>query len=130
MLTLSVANCCPPYRAWSCGKSKAKTKIVKKYFLVFWCRLASSRKSAQTISIQEESEERAAMADTIPLGQPLQSRFNARVESVPWPIWCMIAGITSSLIGGHWDISWHMSIGRDTFWTPAHIMIQMNGVLV
>src|SRR5258706_14955183 len=23
-----------------------------------------------------------------------------------------------------------MSIGRDTFWTPAHIMIQMNGVLV
>src|SRR5260370_5257363 len=74
------------------------------------------------------------MADTIPLGQPLQSRLNAqpsaRVESVPWPIWCMIAGITSSLIGGHWDISWHMSLGRDTLWTPAHIMIQMNGVLM
>src|SRR5260370_29513089 len=72
------------------------------------------------------------MADTIPLGQPLQSRLNAqpsaRVESVPWPIWCMIAGITSSLIGGHWDISLHISIGRDTFWTPAHILIQMNGV--
>src|SRR5260370_41733047 len=74
------------------------------------------------------------MADTIPLGQPLQSRMNAqasaRVESVPWPIWCVIAGIASSLIGGHWDISWHMSVGRGTFWTPAHIMIQMNGVLV
>jgi hypothetical protein len=34
------------------------------------------------------------------------------------------------MIGGPWDISWHMSIGRDTFWTPAHIMIQLTGVLV
>jgi hypothetical protein len=54
----------------------------------------------------------------------------ARVESIPWTIWCMVAGIVSGLIGGLWDISWHMSIGRDTFWTPAHIMIQMTGVLV
>jgi hypothetical protein len=23
-----------------------------------------------------------------------------------------------------------MSIGRDSFWTPAHILIQLNGVLV
>ena len=74
------------------------------------------------------------MSDTIPLGQPLQARLSERssasVESIPWPIWLVIAGITSSLIGGHWDISWHMSVGRDTFWTPAHILIQLNGVLV
>jgi hypothetical protein len=54
----------------------------------------------------------------------------AKVESVPWTIWCMVAGIVCGMIGGPWDISWHMSIGRDTFWTPAHIMIQMTGVLV
>lgn len=42
----------------------------------------------------------------------------------------MVAGVTSGTIGSAWDISWHMSIGRDTFWTPAHIMIQMTGVLV
>jgi hypothetical protein len=74
------------------------------------------------------------MADTIPFGQTMQAPAGEGgvtcVESIPWPIWCVIAGITSSLIGGHWDISWHMSIGRDTFWTPAHILIQMNGVLV
>jgi len=29
----------------------------------------------------------------------------------------------------HWDISWHRSIGRDTFWTPAHIAIHLCGVL-
>ena len=74
------------------------------------------------------------MADTFPLGQTLHTQSgehaSAAVDSVPWPIWCVVAGILSSLIGGHWDISWHMSIGRDTFWTPAHILIQLNGVLV
>ncbi len=49
---------------------------------------------------------------------------------IPWTIWCMAAGIACSVIGGMWDISWHMSIGRDSFWTPAHILIQMTGVLV
>ena len=74
------------------------------------------------------------MAESIPLGQSVQARAgglaDARLESIPWPIWCMVAGISSGVIGGHWDISWHMSVGRDTFWTPAHIMIQMTGVLV
>jgi hypothetical protein len=42
----------------------------------------------------------------------------------------MVGGLTSGTIGGIWDISWHMSIGRDSFWTPAHIMIQLTGVLV
>ena len=33
------------------------------------------------------------------------------------------------MIGAHWDISWHRSIGRDTFWTPAHLAIHLCGVL-
>jgi hypothetical protein len=33
------------------------------------------------------------------------------------------------MIGVYWDISWHMSIGRDTFWTPAHLMIQAGGLI-
>lgn len=33
------------------------------------------------------------------------------------------------MIGVYWDISWHMSIGRDTFWTPAHLLIQAGGLL-
>lgn len=74
------------------------------------------------------------MGQTAAFGTPLQGR-SASIElsvanSVPWTIWCMIAGVTSGTIGSAWDISWHMSIGRDTFWTPAHIMIQMTGVLV
>lgn len=41
----------------------------------------------------------------------------------------MVAATTSSMIGVQWDISWHRSIGRDTFWTPAHIAIYVCGVL-
>jgi hypothetical protein len=33
------------------------------------------------------------------------------------------------MTGVHWDISWHRSIGRDTFWTPAHIDIYLCGIL-
>ena len=32
-----------------------------------------------------------------------------------------MASVTCILAGIYWDISWHMSIGRDSFWTPAHL---------
>ena len=51
------------------------------------------------------------------------------IISVPWYIWVLFAAVVSVVVGGYWDISWHMSIGRDTFWTPAHIAIQMCGIL-
>jgi len=50
-------------------------------------------------------------------------------RSIPWHVWCMVAATTSSMVGVHWDISWHRSIGRDTFWTPAHVAIYLCGVL-
>lgn len=55
--------------------------------------------------------------------------FAAEPVGVPWYIWCAALAVTSAIIGAHWDISWHKSIGRDTFWTPAHIAIYMCGVL-
>jgi hypothetical protein len=48
---------------------------------------------------------------------------------IPAAIWCMLVAITSDMIGGYWDVAWHQSIGRDTFWTPAHFAIQLCGVL-
>ncbi|HYR31914.1 MAG TPA: hypothetical protein VEO93_08325, partial [Gemmatimonadales bacterium] len=36
---------------------------------------------------------------------------------------------TSTVVGVIWDISWHRTIGRDTFWTPAHMAIYLGGVL-
>ena len=36
---------------------------------------------------------------------------------VPWYIWAGALAVTSAFIGGQWDVAWHRSIGRDTFWT-------------
>jgi hypothetical protein len=37
--------------------------------------------------------------------------------------------VTCTSVGLYWDISWHIGIGRDTFWTPAHLAIQIGAVL-
>jgi hypothetical protein len=57
---------------------------------------------------------------------------NTRTSSVvriPWYLWCAALAVTSVTIGAHWDVSWHRSIGRDSFWTPAHMAIYACGVL-
>ncbi len=46
-----------------------------------------------------------------------------------WYTWLGAVAVTSASIGGAWDVSWHRSIGRDTFWTPAHMAIYACGVL-
>ncbi len=52
-----------------------------------------------------------------------------RIAAIPWYVWCLAAAVTSDAFGGYWDISWHISIGRDTFWTPAHMMVYLAGIL-
>ena len=46
-----------------------------------------------------------------------------------WPSLLMATALTSMTIGIIWDISWHETVGRDTFWTPAHMAIYLGGVL-
>jgi hypothetical protein len=60
--------------------------------------------------------------------------FPARAESIslpriPWYLWASVIGVTSAMIGVEWDISWHRSIGRDTFWTPPHLAIHLCGII-
>src|SRR4051812_10454626 len=52
-----------------------------------------------------------------------------RSVAVPWFLWCAALAVTSAYIGGYRDISWHRSIGRDTFWTAPHMAIYACGVL-
>ena len=71
------------------------------------------------------------------LSQPgvLPGRFQSaagvgsRRAPVPWYLWTGVLAVTSASIGGAWDVSWHRSIGRDSFWTPAHMAIYACGVL-
>jgi hypothetical protein len=51
------------------------------------------------------------------------------MRGVPWYLWVGVVAVSSASFGGQWDVAWHRSIGRDTFWTPAHMAIYACGVL-
>ena len=53
----------------------------------------------------------------------------ASASTIPWSIYAVLFASTSVVLGVMWDISWHRSIGRDTFWTPAHLAIYLGGVV-
>ena len=54
---------------------------------------------------------------------------SVRSAAIPWHLAIAVVGACCIPLGALWDISWHMSIGRDTFWTPAHIVIYLGGVV-
>ena len=62
---------------------------------------------------------------------PAKAREAVRTTEarVPNYVWAVLAGGTSIAVGILWDISWHRTIGRDTFWTPAHMAIYIGGLL-
>src|SRR5262245_38409668 len=46
-----------------------------------------------------------------------------------WPLYALFAAALSITVGLMWDISWHRSIGRDTFWSPPHLLEQIAAVI-
>ena len=60
---------------------------------------------------------------------PTASRTAAPARDIPLHLTAVVLGATSILVGLIWDISWHMTIGRDSFWTPAHMAIYFGGTL-
>ncbi len=56
---------------------------------------------------------------------------DARVRAssaIPWYLWCITLALVCNSIGGPWDISWHRSIGRDSFLNPAHVTIYLSAI--
>jgi hypothetical protein len=51
-------------------------------------------------------------------------------EAFPgWLTYALPFAATSAVVGVIWDISWHRTIGRDTFLTPAHLAIYLSGTV-
>ena len=77
----------------------------------------------------------ATSIHTTPAGAPplASSRPDASVTDASatalWHAYTVVFAAACVMIGVYWDISWHMSIGRDTFWTPAHLLIQAGGLI-
>ena len=69
-----------------------------------------------------------ADSTTIPSSEPPAATLAAVAgRGVPWYVWAVVFASTSVVIGAIWDISWHRTIGRDTFWTSAHMAIYLGG---
>jgi hypothetical protein len=70
---------------------------------------------------------------TVPIGimrdKAARSRAASVTTAIPWFAWSGLVAVSSIAFGLYWDISWHMTIGRDTFWTPAHLAIHFGGIL-
>lgn len=73
------------------------------------------------------------MSQTVPLTLPSKPAIGSasleRAAAVPWFVWTGVIAVSSITFGLYWDISWHQTIGRDTFWTPAHLAIHFGGLL-
>jgi hypothetical protein len=68
-------------------------------------------------------------ATAFPAGRRFARAGATESAAAPWSIYSVLFASTSVILGVIWDISWHRSIGRDTFWTPAHLLIYSCGVL-
>jgi hypothetical protein len=55
------------------------------------------------------------------LAVPAWARWLALEATIP----AVLFASAAIIIGLHWDIAWHRSIGRDTFWSPPHVMEQV-----
>lgn len=48
---------------------------------------------------------------------------------MPWYIYSAVIATTCIITGLIWDISWHISIGRDGLFSPPHILMYIGGIL-
>jgi hypothetical protein len=69
----------------------------------------------------------ASPAFSTPLDGAVATRASAHAPS--WPLWSAFGSSLTVAFGVDWDIAWHRSIGRDTFWSPPHIAIYSAAVL-
>jgi len=52
-----------------------------------------------------------------------------RAASATWPLYAVVFSSACIVIGLIWDISWHSTIGRDTFWTLPHLLEQLGAIV-
>jgi len=71
-----------------------------------------------------------AMTTTTPPAPTLVvAATRTSASAIPWYLWCALAASFTVAFGAHWDIAWHRSNGRDTFWSPPHMAIYLSAVL-
>jgi hypothetical protein len=67
----------------------------------------------------------ASVADRV----AAEARTRSGAWSIPWPLYAVVLASTCIVVGLIWDVSWHRTVGRDTFWTLAHLLEQAAAVI-
>src|SRR5882762_4589697 len=75
------------------------------------------------------SEDQLSGLNAVPLIGSAVLADSKRGVRLFWPGLGLAFAATCITVGLMWDISWHSTIGRDTFWTPAHMVIYLGGAL-
>jgi hypothetical protein len=52
-----------------------------------------------------------------------------RTATRMWPLYATLGSSACIVVGLLWDISWHSTVGRDTFWTLPHLLEQFGAIL-
>ncbi|MFN2602289.1 MAG: hypothetical protein ABR582_05970 [Gemmatimonadaceae bacterium] len=58
-----------------------------------------------------------------------EARGHSSTLTAEWPIYSVVFASTCIVVGLMWDISWHRTIGRDTFFTPPHVLEQIAAIV-
>jgi hypothetical protein len=66
---------------------------------------------------------------TIPASSTAGASLRSVPARIPWYLWSLTLAVCLVNVGGQMDVSWHRSIGRDSFWTPPHMMIYACGII-
>lgn len=61
----------------------------------------------------------------VPASIPAWARSLALNATIP----AVMFASAAIVIGLHWDIAWHRAIGRDTFWSPPHVLEQIAAAM-
>src|SRR5579883_512631 len=72
----------------------------------------------------------AQATTTTARARPAQDAQRARRSgALARPEATIALGALVFLLGGYWDVAWHIEIGRDTFWSPPHLVLY-SGILL
>jgi hypothetical protein len=60
---------------------------------------------------------------------PITERTGESSFGIPTVLYAVVFASTCIVVGLIWDISWHRTVGRDTFWTLAHVLEQVAAIV-
>ncbi len=60
---------------------------------------------------------------------PPRSIVKPRADSLTATLYAVLGSSLAIVVGLIWDISWHRTVGRDSFWTAAHVLEQVAAIV-